>query len=333
MDVERLYPSIPHDLCIELLTKYLDARCCTYTAYLMAILDIVLKENHCYFAGYYWHQIIGFATRVSCGVEVSHLFLHALFEPVFSDLRYAQYLIYNKRYADGGVLIWAGSRLLLDAMFSDLNSRCDEINLMFEVSLERLVILDVLATKGSGWRKTGFLDTEVYQKEMNRYLFTPPTSEHPRHTHFGLIKGELLRYIKKSSSFSKYVEMACLFYQRLRARGFSLSLLSEAFSKAPEYDTRAELLAKALPPRSIDMKSSPVLVFSAVFSRSKEAAGLSRAIFLNQSKLRAAFEDAPSFRDMRLLNAWRVAPRIGGRLLTFRFPTAAKEAEFVKPAR
>jgi hypothetical protein len=217
-------------------------------------------------------------------------------------------------------------------MFSDLNSRCDEINLTFEVSLERLVILDVLATKGSGWRKTGFLDTEVYQKEMNRYLFTPPTSEHPRHTHFGLIKGELLRYIKKSSSFSKYVEMACLFYQRLRARGFSLSLLSEAFSKAPEYDTRAEPLAKALAPRSIDMKSSPVLVFSAVFSRSKEAAGLSRAIFLNQSKLRAAFEDAPSFRDMRLLNAWRVAPRIGGRLLTFRFPTAAKEAEFVKPA-
>ena len=47
MDVERLYPSIPHDLCIELLTKHLDARGCTYTAYLMAILDVVLKENYC----------------------------------------------------------------------------------------------------------------------------------------------------------------------------------------------------------------------------------------------------------------------------------------------
>jgi hypothetical protein len=49
--------------------------------------------------------------------------------------------------------------------------------------------------------------------------------------------------------------------------------------------------------------------------------------FFNQSKLRSAFEDAPSFTDMRLLNVWRVAQRIGGRLVTFPFPTAAKEAE------
>jgi hypothetical protein len=59
----------------------------------------------------------------------------------------------------------------------------------------------------------------------------------------------------------------------------SSELLSKAFSKAPSYDLRDELLARALPPRSIYSNSLPVLVFSAVFSRSKEATGLSWAKF------------------------------------------------------
>ena len=117
-DVVRLYPTIPHALCISLLTDYLNSHGCTYTAFLMAILNTVLTENYCYFAGYYWKQIIGFATGVACGAEVAHLFLHALFEPVFSDSRFAPFLIYNRRYIDDGVLIWAGSPLLLEAMFT-----------------------------------------------------------------------------------------------------------------------------------------------------------------------------------------------------------------------
>jgi hypothetical protein len=64
-------------------------RCCrptyTSTAFLMAILDDVLTENYCFFAGYYWKQFLGFATGVACGSEVANLFLFTLFEPVFSD--------------------------------------------------------------------------------------------------------------------------------------------------------------------------------------------------------------------------------------------------------
>jgi hypothetical protein len=51
-DVVRLYPSIPHKLCIGLLTDYLNDARFTYTALLMAILNVVLTENYCYFAGY-----------------------------------------------------------------------------------------------------------------------------------------------------------------------------------------------------------------------------------------------------------------------------------------
>ena len=328
LDVVRLYPTIPHRLCVRLLSDYLNSKGCTYTAFLMAILDVVLTENYCFFAGYYWKQFLGFATGVACGSEVANLFLFALLEPVFSDPRFMNYLIYNKRYIDDCVLIWSGSTELLRVMIAELNACCDEINLTFEISDSSLVFLDVYAYKGPGWQRTGFLDTEVYQKVMNQYLYTPPTSEHPRHTPFGLIYGECLRYIKKSSSFESYVKIAVLFYQRLRARGFSLALLAAAFSKAPSYDIRDDLLAKALAPPSLIDSNSLVLVFSAVFSRSKIAAGLPRAIFLNQEMLM----QIPEFPPARLLNAWRVSSKIGGRLLTFRYPSLRDEGAFIRPA-
>ena len=322
-DVERLYPSIPHRLCITMLAT---AMGCTYTAFLMAILEVVLNENYCYFAGYYWKQIIGFATGVACGSEVAHLFLHALFKPVFDDPRYADFLLYNKRYIDDGGLIWVGSEDLLREMLAALNACCSEINITFVISTQSMILLDVRAFKGERHRATGILDTEVYQKEMNLYLYTPPTTEHPRSSHLGLIKGEMIRYITKSSSFKAFVDIACLFYQRLRARGFSSALLAEAFSKAPSYDIRDSLLTKALAPRSVQINDLPVKIFSPIFSRSKVAAGLPRAIFFGQNLL-SSCQDFP---EVRLVNAWRVSNKIGGRLLTYRFP--AKEDGFVRPA-
>lgn len=326
-DVVRLYPSIPHKLCIQLLTDYLNESGCTYTAFLMAILNVVLTENYCYFAGYYWKQVIGFATGVACGAEVAHLFLFALFGPVFSDARFSPYLSYYKMYIDDGVLIWSGPHALLLVMLNELDNRCEEIGLTWQISQEFLIFLDVRPFKGDGWRKTGILDTQVYQKEMNAYLYTPPTSEHPRHVSFGLIKGILLNYIKKSSTFGFFVEIAGLFYARLRARGYSSALLAEAFSNAPSYEIRESLLDKALAPRSTDVGSSnspPVLVFSAVFSRSKMAAGLPRAIFLNQHQLPS------NFPTHRRVNAWTVGKTLGAQLLTFRFPRS--EEGFVRPA-
>jgi hypothetical protein len=103
---------------VQLLSDYLNSKGCTYTAFLMAILDVVLTENYCFFAGYYWKQFVGFATGVACGSEVANLFLFALFEPVFSDPRFMKYLIYNKRYIDDCVLIWSGSTELLHVMIA-----------------------------------------------------------------------------------------------------------------------------------------------------------------------------------------------------------------------
>jgi hypothetical protein len=40
----------------------------------------------------------------------------------------------------------------------------------------------------------------------------------------------------------------------------------------------------------------------------------------------------PEFPPARLLNAWRVSSKIGGRLLTFRYPSLRDEGAFTRPA-
>jgi hypothetical protein len=108
------------------------------------------------------------------------------------------------------------------------------------------IFLDVNFFKGPSWQLTSFLDTFVFQKSVNMYLYTLPSSEHPRHCCFGLVFGEVTRYIRLSSSFASFVAITLAFHKRLRARGFLQDLLRQAFERVPTYDMRPEILAKIL---------------------------------------------------------------------------------------
>ena len=139
-------------------------------------------------------------------------------------------------------------------------------------------MLDVNFFKGPDWRLTGFLDTTVFQKSVNMYLYTPPTSEHPRQCCYGLVSGEITRYIRLSSSFTGFAAITCAFHKRLRDRGFSQDLLRRAFERAPSYDQRPEILSKIESSFDADAaplpqtNATPAMVFSPVFSRAECAA-------------------------------------------------------------
>ena len=113
--------------------------------------------------------------------------------------------------------------------------------------------------------------------------------------------------------------ITCAFHKRLRDGGFSQVLLRRAFDRAPSYDQRPEILSKIessfdedaapLPQTS----ATPAIVFSPVFSRAECAAGLTRAIFLNQLGL------PPPLNDATFINAYRIGSKIGSRLIRYRF--------------
>ena len=118
--------------------------------------------------------------------------------------------------------------------------------------------------------------------------------------------------------------IAALFYARLRDRGFSVSFLSTAFVKGPDYNNRLGFLSKVSTSPTLDINERPALAFSAVYSRALYATGLQRAIFLKTEHL------PMSLASDRRLNAWRVGRKLKGLLVQFRYPRL--DDGFARPA-
>jgi hypothetical protein len=113
----------------------------------------------------------------------------------------------------------------------------------WETSRSHAVFLDVIVSKTGDWQTTGYLNFSCFQKAVNRYLYLPFSTATPRHVLSGFIKGELIRYIKRSSQQVDFFTMKTLFWLRLRARGYSVAFLRLAFAAAPSYARRDWLLS------------------------------------------------------------------------------------------
>ena len=316
-DIVRLYPSIPHDLCYVLIRRHLAAQKCPHTDFIIAALKVVLNFNFCRFDGRVYRQFIGFATGIACGAEVANLFIFVLTRFVF--YRHRQHIRLHRRYIDDGFMIWRGTAAQAAAMMAELNAICPDIQLTHELSRTAAIFLDLKIFKGPQWRRTGRLDTKVYQKPMNRYLYTPHRSEHPRHCFRGIVHGELRRYIKRSTAREDFLAVATQLRHRLSMRGYTEKFLADAFASAPRYDNRADYLA----PRAASRAGgdSPVIVFSTTYSTRLQNSKLSRAIFLHRDWL------PRHFADVEFLTAWKVGRKIGGRLVSFSYPKPRRESD------
>ena len=62
------------------------------------------------------------------------------------------------------------------------------------------------------------INTRTYQKEMNLYLYLPPTSSHPLSVMRGMIYGMLIKYDEQNSHRKHYLEMIVLLFRRLATR-------------------------------------------------------------------------------------------------------------------
>ena len=78
----------------------------------------------------------------------------------------------------------------------------------------------------------GRLETTLFEKAMNLYLYLPPHSSHPRGVFTGLIFGQVLR-IRRLCTHRRDVDTKILeFFHRLLARGHTQENLGPLFDKA-----------------------------------------------------------------------------------------------------
>jgi hypothetical protein len=191
-------------------------------------LEMVMTNNLFQFGDTYWLQINGTAMGVSpsCCYAMIYFALHEE-----SLVRKYPELIFFKRYIDDILAIWvprqANDYIRWKQFQADLNNFG---KLKWEIS-ERTTSTNFLDINIK-INQHGEIDTSLYEKKENYYLYLPATSAHPPGCLKGVIYGMVYRSLRLTSvATTQQAEIQNL-YLRLRARGYDRNFLIQAISKA-----------------------------------------------------------------------------------------------------
>ena len=118
-------------------------------------------------------------------------------------------------------MIWEHSKEEFFKFVAILNTHHPLITVKAELSSESMHFLDTVVYKGNIFKETRTLDTKVYFKPTDTLELLHKKSQHPNHTFKGLIKSQILRYVRICNN-KQDITIACekLFAAPVR-RGYS----------------------------------------------------------------------------------------------------------------
>ena len=67
----------------------------------------------------------------------------------------------------------------------------------------------------------------MYSKPISKFLYIHASTNHPRHVLTGVVKGELIRFLRSTNNRENWAKKCSLLFKRLRNRGYSNSILRE----------------------------------------------------------------------------------------------------------
>jgi len=127
------------------------------------------------------------------------------------------------RYLDDIFFIWTGSKDELLEYETYLNSLIPGIKINLEYSKITANFLDTTIYKQTSDNTT--LQTRVYFKPTDTHQLLHVNSFHPKHTCRGILKSQLLRFKRISSSWTDYLNTAKILSNSLSLRDYSWSLM------------------------------------------------------------------------------------------------------------
>lgn len=110
--------------------------------------------------------------------------------------------------------------------------------------------------KGKRFNRTGILDFAPHFKSTNRFQYLHYTSSHPRPALKGLVKGELARILRASSSASTYEKNSRLILSKFASRGYPQRAIRD-MREAVRFRDREEFLK----PRDPKQNDRPPFIY------------------------------------------------------------------------
>ena len=265
-DVDNLYPSIDINKALsaieELLTKA--AVPADQKLFIIKLTRWVLTNNILEFNDKLYLQIKGTAMGTPCAVVVACIFMGSVENKVLSlTTQINPKPLWTFRFIDDYLII---CKTLEDCqvILNLLNTQDSSISLSGVISDHQAIFLDILLYKGHRFNHTGYIDSDLYQKPINRFLYLPFNSHHAPHVSIGWVHSDISRIrliVSDDRNFNNRIEQ---FHEQLAARGFPLEVLNKLFHFQPN---RQNLIKKLLftpkntvneyPPTVFKIRQSP----------------------------------------------------------------------------
>jgi len=255
-DITSLFTMIPTDLGCKYIEDFLKETDTPISIRdtIVEFLSLVLKNNFFQFKKILYHQIDGTAMGTAVAPIYANIFMGFLEKKLVEELLGNQSLLHYIRYVDDTLFIFKHTSMQnLQEIAHRFNSLHKNIFFNFEFNETSVNFLDVTIFKGPRFIKTGIFDTRTYQKAMNLHLYVPFTSFQPVHQKIGLVKTELIRHIRNSSSIDDYIKSKIQFFRYLQARGYPSWFLKKVNSCAL-YKQRQEYLSSSRKKNSTNVK-------------------------------------------------------------------------------
>lgn len=245
IDVSSLYTNIPQDegtqTCID---SILEANNTTLPKHFLKLLfDIILKGNIFRFNDTIYSQKRGTAMGTKMAPSFANLFMHKI-ETSFIQSQPIKPTLW-KRYIDDILCIWTGTELQLHQFLEKLNIHHTTIKFTWDISVDKVIFLDLEIFKGARFKKTGHLDIATHFKQTNSFQYLHFATSHPKSTLKGLIKGETVRYIRSNTSEQKYNSTLHQFKTRLMCRGYPKYFINQSLQDIHYHNRKQYLKEKS----------------------------------------------------------------------------------------
>lgn len=239
-DVISLYPNVDIKKAIIALDYLLRKARAPETPLLIQLSRLVFENNYLQseFSSDIFHQSFGIAMGTPFAVTAANAFMFYLEKDIVTQ--YSPYLLVYKRFIDDIFVIWTGSRDILLQFLNALNNLNDRIKLTYDISESHIPFLDLSISIDHSKRR---LLVSTFQKPLNKYLYIPFESFHPTSNKKAFIKGELMRYVRNSSTFEAFATTRQNFWRRLRIRGYPYKFLLPLFQDI-RYSSRSKWLSR-----------------------------------------------------------------------------------------
>ena len=293
-DVSALYTNMIHERTIEcvrkIFQKYPDRS--RPDKHILDLLNITLRNNDFQFNGKCYLQTCGTPMGKVYAPALANIYMLEFDEKAMTGFKIKPLFFF--RFLDDIFSIFVGTKEEILEYENYLNSLIPGIKVTLEYNKCNINFLDTTVYKSTLDGITT-LQTKVYFKPTDTHQLLHMQSSHPKHTHKGILKSQLLRFKRLSSTWEDYKNTSRILFHSLNDRGYTWTLMRTMLTQIWNNETVKTIHT---PDSDTSLQSNrelfPIIVNFNSFETNL-AKGFKRSLINNKQ-----------FDDFRLINAFRI---------------------------